>query len=468
MHTAHGVSARLARMESSQANAAQPPAARLPRLRAQIAGLLSDPLAPIFVLCAVLVFSLFARVIDLQQPCTKPCRTVSSHTLVFDETYYVNAARVIDGINPRAGAPYHDAPKGDDPNAEHPQLAKLIIAGFIKLFGDNPRGWRMGSVLFGLIALIAMYALARAAGASQWLAVGASTVMSLDNLLLVHGRIGTLDIYAVAMMLVAGTLYLRRWPLAAGVALGVAACMKEVALFLLFVIVLLEVLRVVRARLKDGSPAGWFTLAARPLLLFVLSSAISFIGLLWILDLLVPAYDPNTHITYAGNPFAHLSHIYNYAQLLKTRPDAVGISSSPWQWLLDRKVINYARVAVNTSSGGHLLSSRATTNFQGEVNPFIIFLAVPALFSAAAVAWRERDPVATIGLCWCLGTFLPFAIESQISGRITYLYYMVIVMPGIYLVLCKAFSRLSWAAILGWGVMLSYGFIELFPIRTLL
>jgi predicted membrane-bound dolichyl-phosphate-mannose-protein mannosyltransferase len=455
-------------VEYAQANetAAVPP--RFHEIRRRSRRLLDDPLAPIVVLCLILVFSLYARVIDLGEPCTSPCHTVASHTLVFDEVYYVNAARVIDGINPPAGAPYHNAPKGDDPNAEHPQLAKVIMAGFIELFGDNPQGWRMGSVLFGLIALVALYALVRAAGGSQWLAVGASTVMSLDNLLLVHGRIGTLDIYALAMMLLAATLYLRRWPLAAGLALGVAACMKEVALYLLFVIAALELMRVARARFRDGSPAGWFALAARPLLLFVLSSAVSFLGLLWLLDVLVPAWDPNSHTTYAGNPIAHLSHIYHYALLLKTRPDAVGIASSPWQWLLDQKVINYAKVAVNTSSHGHLLSSRTITSFRGEINPFVIFLAVPALFAAAADAWRKADPLATIGVCWCLGTFLPFVIESQISGRITYLYYMVIVMPGIYLVLCKAFSRLSWAAILGWGVMLSYGFVELFPIRTLL
>ncbi len=455
-------------MEQQELRAPSSRTGRLSRLSRRAAALLGQPRAPIVVLCLILLCSLFARVVDLGEPCAKPCRTVASHTLIFDESYYVNAARVIDGINPPMGAPYHDAPKGDDPNAEHPQLAKLIIAGFIELFGDDPAGWRIGSVLFGLIALIALYALVRAAGGSQWLAVGASTIMSLDNLLLVHGRIGTLDIYAVAMMLVAGTLYLRRWPLAAGVALGVAACMKEVALYLLIVIVLLELLRVLRARVQDESPGGWFTLAVHPLLVFTFAGVISFLGLLWVLDLLVPAYDPNSHITYAGNPFAHLAHIYHYALLLKTKPDAVGISSTPWQWLLDRKVINYARVAVNTSSKGHLLSSRATTDFQGEINPFIIFLAVPALFSAVAAAWREQDQLASIGVCWCVGTFLPFVIESQIAGRVTYIYYMVIVMPGIYLVLCRAFSKLSWAAILGWGIMLGYSFVELFPIRTLL
>ncbi len=79
----------------------------------------------------------------------------------------------MDHINPPEGQPYHNAPFGKDPNAEHPQLATLIIAAGIKIFGDGPFGWRIGSIIFSLIALIALYALVRAAGGSGWLAAGA-------------------------------------------------------------------------------------------------------------------------------------------------------------------------------------------------------------------------------------------------------------------------------------------------------
>ena len=33
----------------------------------------------------------------------------------------------------------------------------------------------------------------------------------------------------------------------------------------------------------------------------------------WLMDLLVPAYDPGTHITYAGSPFTHIAHMLYYA-----------------------------------------------------------------------------------------------------------------------------------------------------------
>ena len=482
------------------ASALEDPPARMPRhrrLRARGARLLADPLAPTVVLSLILVLSLYARVIDLGQPCKNPCRAGVDHTLIFDESYYVNAARVIAGVNPPVGAPYHGAPKGKDPNAEHPQLGKLVMAAGIKLFGDGPRGWRLGSVLFGLVALVALYALVRAAGGGPWLAVGATGVMALDNLLLVHGRIATLDIYAVAMMLVAATFYLRRSPLLAGLAMGVGGCMKEVALYLLFVLVLLEALRAARTlwarrverrqdveRVQGVEPAqgehggvrspyratGWVGASLRPLMIFLAASVASFLGLLWLLDVLVPAYDPGTHTVYGGSPFTHLSHIYHYAQLLKSKSGATGIAATPWEWLQDQRTIDYARVAVNSVAHGNVVSSRALVYFKGEINPFIIFLAVPALFAALAAAWRAGDGVAEIGACWCLGAFLPFAIESQISGRITYLYYMVIVMPGLYLVVSRLFAdpRMPRAAVLGWVVMLSFSFLNLYPLRMLL
>jgi Dolichyl-phosphate-mannose-protein mannosyltransferase len=231
--------------------AAPPGASALRKIGARARRILAHPAAPIGVLCVILLLSLGARVVNLDEPCTSPCKASSPHTLIFDEHYYVNAARVIAGINPPAGQPYHGAPLGDDPNAEHPQLAKIVIAGGIDLFGDDPTGWRIGSILFGLIALGALYALVRAAGGSPWLAVGASAVGALDNLLLVHGRIATLDIYAVAMMMIAATLYLRRRPLSAGIAAAIAGCMKEVGLYVVLVIVLFE-----PASPKAAPPAG--------------------------------------------------------------------------------------------------------------------------------------------------------------------------------------------------------------------
>jgi hypothetical protein len=204
------------------------------------------------LLVALCLASTGIRAAWLGDPCRSPCRTAADHVLVFDESYYVNAARVIAGIHPPAGATYAAAPLGVDPNAEHPQLAKLVIAGSIELFGDGPFAWRLGSVLFGTLAIAGIFALVRAAGGGPWVALGAAALMAADNLLIVHGRIGTLDIYALAAMVWGVTLYLRKHPLIAGVVLGVGACMKLVGAYALLVLVILEALRWLGSRRSPG------------------------------------------------------------------------------------------------------------------------------------------------------------------------------------------------------------------------
>ena len=148
-------------------------------------------------------------------------------------------------------------------------------------------------------------------------------------------------------------------------------------------------------------------------------------------------------------------------------PHATGISSSPWQWLLDQKPINYSRVAVNSLAGGKIVASHAIVSFRGEVNQFVIFLAIPALFAAVAAAWRERDRVAIVGVAWCVGTFVPFVVEADVFGRISYLYYVLIVLPGVYLLTIRLFGHRAMpvAATIGWAVALVYSFVDLYPIR---
>jgi hypothetical protein len=150
----------------------------VPELRRRLRAPVSMPL---LALAIVSILSLGARGFMLGEPCQSPCTTASEHTLIFDEAYYVNAARVIAHLRPAAGQHYDESPLGSDPNAEHPQGAKLIMAAAIEVFGDGPFAWRIGSLLFGSLAILAMYALVRFSGGGPWSAVGAATLTSTGS-----------------------------------------------------------------------------------------------------------------------------------------------------------------------------------------------------------------------------------------------------------------------------------------------
>src|SRR3954462_10019712 len=82
------------------------------------------------LLWLLLLASLLLRLLWLGRP---------DGSLIFDEKYYVNAARMLAGLPPQQDI-YQEKPIGLDPNVEHPPLAKLIDAASIGILGANPYG----------------------------------------------------------------------------------------------------------------------------------------------------------------------------------------------------------------------------------------------------------------------------------------------------------------------------------------
>jgi hypothetical protein len=442
-------------------------------------------LPPLTLLLILVLVSLAARVALLAEPCRTPCHSVRAHVLVFDEDYYVNAARVIAGLPLAENTRYASAPSGVDPNAEHPQLAKLIIAGSIELFGDGPFAWRIGSLLFGCLAVAGLFALVRAAGGSAPLALGACTLMVCDNLLLVHGRIATLDIYVVAAMLWGAALYLRGRPIAAGAIIGIGACFKLVGPYVLVVLTGVEALRWLTAPGRQrGRGAGW-----RALALCTTTAGAVFVGLLALLDRIAPPYDAASAKRITGGPFAHLGHMLSYGATQTSPGGPHGIASYPWQWLVDYKPIVYLNINPSHPSPG-LYGIHPAAHFLGMMSPAIMLLALPALALAgraallgrATLAYGTRvratlagqvprravpDDVPIICLAWFLGTFAPFVALSLIWRRTSYLYYMVVVMPAIYMAVAALVARIPPLLRNVWIVALVGAAVVLYPFTPL-
>jgi dolichyl-phosphate-mannose-protein mannosyltransferase len=426
---------------------------------AAAAGALRLRAAPYVLLAVLLCVSIGVRSFRLEQPCDHGCRNHAAASLIFDESYYVNAARRLAGVAGGSDQPdYAKAPSGTDPNAEHPQLAKLVMAAGIEIFGNRPLGYRIGSVLAGTAVLLLMFALARAEGGAPWLALGATAVLAADNLFTVHGRIATLDIYYLAFMLGGVALYLRRRPVLAGIVLGVGATTKLVGIYALFILGLLELGRWATRRRGE----------IEPLAMCIVATGIAYAVVLQALDMSFPAFDPGTGEQF-NNAVAHTRHMLDYAVQLTSPGGPSGIASYPWSWLAGQGEIPYLTLNSTASAGGQVVSTTVLVSFKGAVNPFLLYLAIPALFAAAARAWSEGDDLDILALAWFLGTMLPFTLQAIFQDRTTYLYYLVATLPAICLAGARLFSirGVPRAAALGWGVALIVGFVNLYPFRTL-
>ncbi|MET0678288.1 MAG: phospholipid carrier-dependent glycosyltransferase [Bradyrhizobium sp.] len=178
----------------------------------------------------------------------------------FDEVHYVPAARQM--LEPVMREPML--------NPMHPPLAKQIIALSIKTFGDNPLGWRYPGVLFGALAIVAVYLGGLALFAAQGPAIAASLLAFFNQMLFVQSRIAMLDIFGLTfgLLAIAAFIYGFRkarpqvWFASAGIAIGLSAACKWSGLFVLAVfiviVVAIRLLQNWRTQFADARATDWY------------------------------------------------------------------------------------------------------------------------------------------------------------------------------------------------------------------
>ncbi|MBI2764024.1 MAG: glycosyltransferase family 39 protein [Chloroflexi bacterium] len=410
---------------------------------------LSDPDT---ALALLLIAALIVRIVWL---------TLPQNSLIFDESYYVNAARVLLGWTVPDGAPYAGSPIGLDPNTEHPPLGKLLMALSMAAFGDNGLGWRLPSVIAGMIALVALYKIVRAAGESSRLALLVVGLAAFENLTIVHGRIGTLDMLVLAPILVGAWLALSgRWA-AAGAATGVGMLMKLTALYgLLALLIMLAFALAAAWRRQRRLGLSDFRPTAATLIAF----SVVTIGGLWLLDLRFSSYP---------NPVAHLQHMVEYganlARAVQGAGSCPGNDSSPWQWLFNECQMSYLRVDVSVKAGDKLLSTYPTIDFRGAMNPILIGTLPIAFLFTGWYAWKKRNRLAGWAVVWAAANYLPFVVLAVASSRITYIYYFLPVVPALAIAVALLLRRSGLPRPVAWAYVVIYaaGFVAYFPFRQI-
>ena len=118
-------------------------------------------------------------------------------------------------------------------------------------------------------------------------------------------------------------------------------------------------------------------------------------------------------------------------------------------------------------------SSRTyTVHFLGLISPPMLLFAIPALVAGGARRMAAPTSTSTSMRSRSPGSWGPGCrsrVFSLFLQRTSYLYYMVIVMPGIYLALARAFSRPwmprwalgGWLALIAAAAVLTYPFLPL-------
>jgi predicted membrane-bound dolichyl-phosphate-mannose-protein mannosyltransferase len=377
--------------------------------------------------------------------------------LIFDEAFYVNAARVILKWPVPEGLPYADQAGGLDPNREHPPLGKLLIATSMSTFGDNAWGWRLPSVLFGVLSIPLVYAIAVQLGGTKAMGVLAAFLFAFDNLVFVHSRIATLDIFLVFFLLLGVYAYLAGEPLLAGVAFALATLCKIGGVYGVAAIVLFEGLRLLRDRLARGR---WQLVGLRPLLIMLVAYAVLFPWLLAALDAVWSSYK---------SPIAHIRFIFDYGLAL-TRPDGPqGQESNPWQWLLNEVPMTYLRTDVQVLVNGQVEVTRAVVFFRGAMNPYVIFIAPLAIAYAVYLAYTRRDSYAFLVLALFVATYAPFWPAAMIAHRISYLFYFLPSLPAVALGAAQLMYAPQVPRVVRWGYVgaVLLGFYGYFPFRTI-
>ena len=172
----------------------------------------------------------------------------------FDEVHYVPAARQM--LEPVLPSPML--------NPMHPPLAKQLIALSIRAFGDVPLGWRYPGVLFGSLAIVAMYLCGLVLFARQGPAIATALLAFFNQMVFVQSRIAMLDIFALAFTLFAIAAFMHGfrksrphlWFVLAGLAFGLSIACKWSGLFgLAICMAIVGVIRLMQ---------GWGTQFANP------------------------------------------------------------------------------------------------------------------------------------------------------------------------------------------------------------
>jgi predicted membrane-bound dolichyl-phosphate-mannose-protein mannosyltransferase len=375
--------------------------------------------------------------------------------LIFDEYFYVNAARAIlgwpQGPDPN-NIPFPGAVAGVDPNPGHPPVAKLLIAGSMLLFGDNAWGWRIPSVVMGSLSIVFFYLLMKKMGKSGKFSLFATFLFSFDSLIFVDSRVAILDIFTLGFMTLGFYLYSLRRNTLSAIALAVGTLTKIIGFYGFLVIVAYHLVSSLR---KEGVKLSKSVILEDLQWFFRFGYYYALTGFVGLLAL--------SSVTGYKNPVDYIHFMFGN-MLALAEVGAGGISSQPLQWLMNQVQIPYLQIGLQIGS-----TSISPIAFWGGMNPFIIYMTIPAIAYAAYRYAARNSQIALFLLCWFAMTYLPYFPLAYLYNRISYIFYFQNTVPAVAgsIALILDNDRLPRTPVILYLLLVLVGFSWYFPFKKI-
>ncbi len=346
-------------------------------------------------LLSILLFSALTRFINLGRPAE----------LVFDEVYYVDGAKdyLAHGV---------ELDKGAAEFIVHPPVGKWAIALGIKVFGDNPFGWRFTAALIGTVSILLVYLIAKQLFKFEFISVVAAALMALDGLHLVMSRTALLDIFLSFFILLAFYLLIKEKLWWAGVVFGLALGTKWSAIYVLAAV---GIYLLIASRRYLLTPIQFGVL---PLMVYIAS----WFG--WFLS--ADGWSRNSK----SNPLASLINyhreILNFHTGLTTDHS---YQASAWNWLVLGRPTSF--FYDDPKSCG---ADSCSQEVLAIGTPILWWAGLVAIFVAIGYFIYRREKSNGLILLFLLSSYLPWLAFPE---RTTFFFYAIAFQP--FLILCIGF-----------------------------
>jgi dolichyl-phosphate-mannose--protein O-mannosyl transferase len=323
--------------------------------------------------------------------------------------YYVDGARdfLASGV---------ELDKGSAEFIVHPPVGKWAIAAGIKVFGDDPFGWRFSAALVGLLSIALIFFITRKLFNSYFLSITAATLMSLDGLHLVMSRTALLDIFLSFFILLAFYFLItdRLW--LAGIVMGLALGTKWSAVYVLAALGIYLLLRDKKFLLTP------IQFGVVPFFVYLSSWTGWFIS------------NEGWSRNHSSNPL--ISWIHYHREMLNFHTGLTtehSYEASAWNWLILGRPTSFFYATPKNCD-----SESCSQEVLAIGTPFLWWAGVISIFIAIGYFIYRRERGAGLILMFLLASYLPWLAFPE---RTTFYFYSIAFEPFLILVIIYVIAK---------------------------